>query len=247
MESGVIGAVTGVMSDFAFDAGDVGNYPSDLTNTCSGDPIYHKAIGGGALLWAGPYPLAAGMLPFREAPLTIAAAGVTDPMTNVELSCAVTLTYDKPGGAYTAPRETGCPPRGATVSCYTAVDAASSETTTYIGTHGRIIIQSPGHCPTKLSVSLKGRGRNAKAAFDFEYAFPRMAWSARRIGKRLSIFQQQPFFYYPNSNGFCYEAAALQRCLEAGLTEAPQYTNEECLRTLKTIDEAKRLMAARLP
>ena len=64
MDSGEIGAVTAVISDFGFDAVDSGAYPADPNDARSGDPIYHKSVGGGALLWAGPYPIAAGLLPF---------------------------------------------------------------------------------------------------------------------------------------------------------------------------------------
>jgi hypothetical protein len=36
-------------------------------------------------------------------------------------------------------------------------------------------------------------------------------------------------FNYPNSNGFQYEALAVQRCINSGLRETPQYTVQESL------------------
>lgn len=46
-------------------------------------------------------------------------------------------------------------------------------------------------------------------------------------------------FNYPNSNGFQYEAAAVQRCIAKGLGECPQYTAEESLTVAKIMDEVR--------
>lgn len=46
-------------------------------------------------------------------------------------------------------------------------------------------------------------------------------------------------FNYPNSNGFQYEAAAVQRCIARGLPECPQYTAEESLVVARIMDEVR--------
>ena len=245
VDGGAVGAVTAVLSDFGFNAADSGSYPADVSDVKSGDPIYHKRIGGGALLWAGPYPLAAGLLPFgSQKPASVAAAGVVDPNTGVDLSCALSLTYAAHGGPPVDPatqRQGACPPRGTTVSLYTSIDAETSETSTYVGQKGRVVVLPPAHCPTKLRLELKGAGRGSAEVAEVEYAFP----------KPLRPFAPIPgsngasFFYYPNSHGFAYEAATVQRCIHAGLTECPQFTLDETLRSLEIADFAKAAMKMR--
>ena len=46
-------------------------------------------------------------------------------------------------------------------------------------------------------------------------------------------------FVYPNSAGFCYEAAAVARCIAAGKTEVPQYTLAETLESMKILQEIR--------
>ena len=113
-------------------------------------------------------PIAAGLLPFGATePRSVAAAGVVDP-TGVDLSCGLTLSYAAPGGVPVPPKAGTCPPRGATVSLYTAIDAESAETTTYIGQKGRITVLPPAHCPQNCG-RLKGKAGNAR--FEFEFPF----------------------------------------------------------------------------
>lgn len=233
IDDGVLGRVTCVISDFGFDAADSGKYDGD---DC--DPIYRKSIGGGALLWAGPYPIAAGILPFGAVePARLSATGVGDPATGVELSAAIGLQYDTPGGVEKERRTTGCPPRGATVSLFTGIDSETAETTVYVGQNGRATIKPPGHCPTSLVVEIKRAGRGAADVSRFDYPLPtrHRKWAKTTNGD---------VFNYPNSAGFAYEAAAVQRCLAAGLNECPQYTTEECLKTIDIIDRAKKSIAA---
>ncbi|KAH8071432.1 D-xylose 1-dehydrogenase [Aureococcus anophagefferens] len=226
VDAGAIGAVTAVLSDFGFDAADSGSYPADPKDATSGDPIYHKAIGGGALLWAGPYPIAAGFLPFGATkPKSVAAAGTLDPNTGVDLSCSLSLTYANAAGGAPSDRPGACPPRGATVSLYTSIDAETAETTTYVGQKGRVVVLPPAHCPTKLRLELKAAGRGNASVSEVEYAFPAPSRPFAPVAGGDACF------HYPNSHGFCYEAAAVQRCVNAGLTECPQYTPTRRLRS----------------
>ncbi|KAJ8599956.1 hypothetical protein CTAYLR_002842 [Chrysophaeum taylorii] len=237
IDSGEIGLVTAVLSDFGFDAADSGKYPKDFGDASDGDPIYHAAIGGGALLWTGPYPIAAGIMPFGAVePAALAAAGVADAgRTGVELSLSIALSYASPGGGEGpagVAESSGCPARGATVSLFTGIDSETVETTTYVGQRGRVTVLSPGHCPTKLLVQVKKPGRGTTEDTHFDFGLPPLPRSAAKTANG-------GYFNYPNSLGFAYEAAAVMRCLHAGLTECPQYTTAECLRTLDIIDKAR--------
>ena len=101
-----------------------------------------------------------------------------------------------------------------------------------------MIVLPPAHCPTCLRIELKGAGRGAADATEETFAFP--------PPKRP--FAKTPggdFFYYPNSHGFAYEAAAVTRCLYAGLAECPQFTLDESLRVLALIDAGKEAVGAK--
>lgn len=228
-----IGHVVNVVSDFGFDAGDSGRYPKDVTDIRDGDPIYHSSIGGGALLWAGPYPIAAGLLPFAgQKPTTISATGTKDPETNIELSCAIGLAFEHPGGQLDTSRtRSGCPARGATASLFTSVDAETSETTTYIGQSGRVIIDSPGHCPTRCTLLKKASGRGQVTTTHFDFPLPPIPRTAARTTSK----NRSDFFFYPNSIGFAYEIAAVSRCIAANRLECPQYSSNDCLTTMRII------------
>ncbi|KAH8064491.1 D-xylose 1-dehydrogenase [Aureococcus anophagefferens] len=83
--AGAIGAVTAALSDFGFDAADSGSYPADPKDATSGDHLPQGHRRRGAAL-GGPYPIAAGFLPFGAKPKSVAAAGTLDPNTGVDLS-----------------------------------------------------------------------------------------------------------------------------------------------------------------
>ena len=105
----------------------------------------------------------------------------------------------------------------------------TSEETTIVGTKGRITIQTPGHCPTKLTVFKKSAGRGKVEAVEYEFPLPEDTEAITASGG----------YVYPNSAGFVYEAAAVARCIAAGKTEAPQYTSAEMILNLKLIEEAR--------
>jgi dihydrodiol dehydrogenase / D-xylose 1-dehydrogenase (NADP) len=46
-------------------------------------------------------------------------------------------------------------------------------------------------------------------------------------------------YFYPNSAGFAYEAAAVARCIAAGKMEAPQYTLAETLVAMKILEQTR--------
>ena len=112
----------------------------------------------------------------------------------------------------------------------------TTEETVVVGSKGRLKIASPGHCPTKLSVDVKaeGRGQVGKQLV-FEYPLPEDTEEIINAGG----------YFYPNSAGFIYEAAAVARCIAAGKKEAPQFTLEETILTLKLIEEVRKQLGVK--
>ena len=105
------------------------------------------------------------------------------------------------------------------------------EVTELIGTEGRITLERPAHCPTKISVRIppadgvpsQYRGSNTPSPIQrFEYPIP----TSRRMATAS-----------PNQHGFIYQAEAIHRCLAAGLHQCPQYNKEESLHSMNLLTE----------
>ncbi len=104
------------------------------------------------------------------------------------------------------------------------------EVTELIGTEGRITLERPAHCPTRISIRVppngvpsQYRGNNTPAPVQhFEYPIP--------ISTRMAPAS-------PNQHGFIYQAEAIHRCLAAGLSQCPQYNKEESLHSINLLTE----------
>jgi len=108
------------------------------------------------------------------------------------------------------------------------------EVTEIIGSKGRITLEQPAHSPTDLTLRIPRKvpsrymdANTPAPAQRFEYPIPE---SVNIPGA------------YPNQQGFIYQAEAVHRCLAAGLTECPQFGNEE---SLHVIDLLARLQDVR--
>jgi dihydrodiol dehydrogenase / D-xylose 1-dehydrogenase (NADP) len=106
-----------------------------------------------------------------------------------------------------------------------------AEVTELVGTEGRITLERPGHCPTRISIRIpppngvpsQYRTRNAPAPLHyFEYPLPGSVAMGRSS---------------PNQHGFLYQAEAVHRCLAAGLRQCPQYNKEESLHAMNVLTE----------
>ena len=112
----------------------------------------------------------------------------------------------------------------------------SEEQTTVIGTKGRLVIDTPAHCPTKVRLTLKAAGRGQKEGETvFDYPLPEDTEEIKSTGG----------FVYPNSAGFMYEAAAVARCIAAGKTEVPQFTLAETYSNAKLVDESRKQLGVK--
>jgi len=229
----VLGEIAAVNSDFNFNAADSDAYPSSF--------LYQRKLGGGANLLVAPYPIAAASMFFDgRMPEDIKAVGQVDKEMEVELQAAVVLSFsptdnvkptmgsgkddNSPGNVY--PK---LPGSGVATLSYGFL-CETPEETVIVGSKGRMKIQSPSHCPTKLSVELKAEGRGKlDNILNFEYALPEDTEEIISSGG----------YFYPNSAGFIYEAAAVARCIAAGKREAPQFTLKETMLNLRIIEEIR--------
>ncbi len=109
------------------------------------------------------------------------------------------------------------------------------EVTEITGTKGRITLEQPGHCPTRLSVRIpvatpsRYRGGNTPSPLQqFEYPLP----------DSISLPGA-----HPNQQGFYYMTEAIHRCLAAGLRECPQFVQAESLLLLELLETIRSLRA----
>lgn len=235
---GLIGDIVNVTTDFHFSAAQSERYPES--------PVYQRRLGGGASLLIAPYPISAALLFFGgRQPETIQAVGQVDARTGVDLQAAVQLQFAATGSTPAASSDSNnsggsdatastaaptLPGAGVASLCYGML-GESGEVTTVVGTKGRLTIESPCHCPTSLTVLL-GTKATASSSSLLRYHYP-LPPDTPRVA-------QAGGFFYPNSAGFCYEAAAVARCIAAGRPCCPQFTLDETL-VAQRILEATRL------
>ncbi|CAM9907701.1 unnamed protein product [Discosporangium mesarthrocarpum] len=176
-------------------------------------PFYDHKLGGGGLFYVGAYPVAAAVQMFgSEEPTRVAVAGVKDELTGVDLSGAISLHYKGKGIA----------------SLTYNIQGETPEETIIIGTKGRIKLLSPSHCPLAIEVTSKAGGRGNSTTQRYDFNLPELPASVKAAGD----------FYYPNSNGFQYEAAAVHKAIRAGHTSCSEYPLEETIAVMKIMDEA---------
>ena len=102
------------------------------------------------------------------------------------------------------------------------------EVTEFIGSKGRITLEQPAHCPTRLTVRIPeetpSRYCNSnKPAPERRYEYP--------LPDTIHIPDG-----HPNQAGFIYQTEAVHRCLAAGLLECPQIDQKESMRNLEVLD-----------
>lgn len=220
-----IGEIVSVYSNFNYNGSKYGDdYP---TSFC-----FDWALGGGATLLLGPYPIAAALDFFQgRSPDVIKAVGQVDRRTRAELLSAITLSF--PNTSDIAPvddplstnEKTPKLPGSGMAVLSIGFLADTAETTTIIGTKGSITIASPSHCPTILTLNLD----DSPDPIHYDFPLPPDTPEIIEAGK----------YFYPNSAGFAYEAAAVARCIASGITEAPQMTLTDTLNCMKIMDETR--------
>jgi len=222
-----IGAVTAVFSDFHFNAADSEEYPSS--------PLFDRKLAGGASYYLAPYPIAAALMCFPASfPDQITGAGTLDDATGVDLQGAISLGFPGVAGGEGFPKLNG---RGV-ASLSFGFCGESGEETTIVGETGRITIETPAHCPTRVTLRTRAAGkRGVYEEETFEFPLPSLTPEIRESGG----------FYHPNSIGLVYEATAIARCIAAGVLNPPQMTQEESVCVLEIIERFRECSWVRSP
>ncbi|VEN74640.1 putative Trans-1,2-dihydrobenzene-1,2-diol dehydrogenase [Candidatus Desulfarcum epimagneticum] len=161
----------------------------------------------GAGMNVGVYPAHAAVMILGPEPVKMGAAGITDHLG---------YDMDAEGVLYAEFSKM----RTASIHWSHLVD--TPEDIYIFGEKGTIRLRPPAHAPTKITLSIPdGRRRDARAGLSDTWEFP------------LPVIKGD--FFYPHSEGLCYEAAAVRRCILAGLSECPQSPLSESVSALKMV------------
>mmetsp|Transcript_9676 Transcript_9676/g.21503 ORF Transcript_9676/g.21503 Transcript_9676/m.21503 type:complete len:187 (+) Transcript_9676:898-1458(+) len=175
-------------------------------------------------------------------PLAISAVGRVDTGTGVDLQASVSLAYpalvpDENKKNDERPR----PNVGPLASLHYGFLTESGETTSILCERGRITINGPSHCPTSVTVERKLPGRGEKETKTTNFPLPVQCGAvAEGDGETMEYF-------YPNSAGFAYEAAAVCRHIAAGKLEAPECPLDDTLAVMKILDEVRKQIGMDIP
>ena len=226
-----LGEITQVYSDFNFFAPDnPEHYPTSF--------VYNNNLGGGASFLVAPYPIAAATLFFpNNPPDKTQTVGQIDAETGVDLQGGMVLNFPPTVSNKRSVSDQNPKLQGSGIAILSfGMSCESAETTTIVGSKGRMTIESPAHCPTKLTVSIKSQGRGQMDTSEvYEYPLPEDTPAITQAGG----------FNYPNSQGFCYEAAAIARCIASNKKEAPQFTHDDTLLNIKLIEEFRKQLGVK--
>jgi predicted dehydrogenase len=193
--------------------------------------VFDPALGGGAMLDLGVYPLS---FAFRllGRPTDIASQAVIGE-SGVDEQAAVLLTFS--GG------------RQAVLT--TSVRSRLSNDATIVGTHGIVHVHAPLYFPETATVTrvaqplpavraVPGPDRRSRLSGLKNHPIVRDVYGhlqGIRHGKRMSRRRQ--------GNGYAYEATEVGRCLAQGLLESPVMPLDESLAIIETIDVMRRRWA----
>jgi len=210
LASGMIGEPRWLAADFGFRAPD---NPKSR--------IFDPALGGGALLDVGVYPISLASMVFGP-PAGISAQARLG-TTGVDVQDAILLSYD---GGRLATLNAG-------VTMTTPTEAVIA------GEKGIIRIHTPFFRPRRISLGvnkLTGLG-DKKMAWLRRAA--RIVPAVSRLRESLEGRHGRPLRMPYRGNGLHYQAAEVMRCLGRGLTESPVMPWSETLSIMETMDKIR--------
>jgi len=216
VSSGLIGDLRQVQSDFGV------VIPRDVQR------LYDPALGGGALLDLGIYPVATipWMFGGEEEPLDVKVAGHRCPQAGVDLCGMLTATYANN--------------RQAVVSW--SMVSTTPEETVVSGTAGYAKIEGPAHCPRRATIHVAvGRGFEEQVLEDAQW--PEDFAERVKSSTGAAEFLQN----YPNGEGFVYEVRAVCAAISEGKLECDDYTWADTRRTARLMDTARRELGVKYP
>jgi predicted dehydrogenase len=214
IREGHIGAVRAIQGDLSF-----ARAPE------TGGRFYDPAMGGGALLDLGVYPLSLAVR-WLGAPTGVAASGMLAP-SGAETDAAMAVTF---GNGV------------ASLRCGFCVEGANEMT--IIGEAGRIRLHRPLNAPVAFTLTRhkpdpRPSGDPDLAAILAAPAPPKGTREAWRKALRIIDPRKIRVFTRPHrDNGMGHQADEVMRCLQAGLRESPVMPLSDSVATIATLEQA---------
>ena len=194
---------------------------------------FDPAVGGGALLDLGVYPISLAFYLFGRPDSVTGRATISS--TGVDDAEAILLTH--PGGRFSA--------------LTASVAAASPNDAVVMGTGGTIHLHDPLVRPERLTIRETspispggGGGGGGRLARLKESA------AARRLHRVLAAIKgggARRESLPCDGNGYSHEAAEVIRCLREGLAESPVMPLDESVAILETMDELRGQWGLKFP
>jgi predicted dehydrogenase len=235
VQAGEIGEVRSLQADFG--------YPVEFD---AESRFFNPALGGGALLDRGIYPISLAFYLLGE-PSAIAAAA-TLATTGVDAYSAVQLTYSS----------------GAVAVLYASMRQMTRNEVWIGGTKGTIRIHAPFYKPCHVSL-MQGETEAVSQTLLPQTLENLDVAAAEKLGlmatlRQKSIVQKLDLAVgrlLPSraletrmavaGEGYCYEAREVMRCLRGGLLESNVMPWDETLQIMETMDRVRQLVGVQYP
>jgi len=186
-----------------------------------GRRIFDPAVGGGALLDLGVYPVSLAFRLFGR-PKHVDSQVVLG-RTGVDEQAALMLEHDGGRQSMLTTSIRGILPNDAVV----------------LASEGSIRIHAPIYCPQSLTI-LRGTPRSSGAGRGSRLkSLARIGW-VRRIRSVLTVARGTTVSRPTLGEGYAHEAMEVMRCLRAGERESPGMPLDESVAILEVIDAARK-------
>ncbi|MDX9953588.1 MAG: Gfo/Idh/MocA family oxidoreductase [Anaerolineae bacterium] len=209
LAEGVIGDVRMVMADFGF--------------RTSFDPqsrLLDPALGGGALLDVGIYPVSLAFMVLGTPQLITGAAHLG--VTGVDEQSAWIFAY----------------PQGQLAVLSAAVQTTTPTEARILGTKGAIHIHAPMYRPERLTLTRQGLANFPSRLPAGIKSFGR-ALGLNRLWRRLRSAGGNDYHFPLHGNGYNYEADEVARCMREGRLESALMPLDETLVIMETLDQLR--------
>ncbi|KAJ8516616.1 hypothetical protein ONZ45_g6080 [Pleurotus djamor] len=205
IDSGELGKPVVVHADLS------GNFGIDKIPTTH--RILDPALGGGALLDLGPYPLIWAILVLYEHPAnnhqkpSVSSAMLKTPITGVDASTTFVLTFNpaNDGSSSLAAQ--------AILSCSITLNAPEPGVTIRLE-KGTIQITPPIYCPKKFTV--------------------------KHFNERGQLFKEESKIFEYTGGGWHFQADEVARCVQSGKLESDLWPHEKSLLEMGIFDEVRK-------
>ncbi|WP_257455705.1 Gfo/Idh/MocA family protein [Archangium lipolyticum] len=191
--------------------------------------LFDPALGGGALLDLGVYPLALA-LRLMGKPTRITSQAVLG-KTGVDEQCTVLLEF----------------PEGRQAAITTSIRNRTTNDAALMGTEGMIHLHEPIYRPETLSLVRAPRQGGARTASRVRGYAERLGLDriarhprVRDVRELLQLVRAERVTSRVLGNGYAHEALEVMRCLREGLKESPLMPLDESVELMRTVDAIRR-------